>query len=180
MRCCGVSADTRGIPLSRAQFAAAVRADEKWVENASRALGLRLAYTPDEAREMGVVRLLAADFGIPVARAGALAREALQHAPDTRALALTTSPDGAATLTIDLARYHSGFAAALSAAVTHAGGRRRGRPPAKRPKPRSPLGAARSHGVDVSLLREALRQTPAERLARLDANASFLDALRPR
>ena len=166
--------------LTRAQFAAAVRADEKWVENASRALGRRLTYTPDEAREMGVVRLLAAEFGTPVARAGELASEALRHPPDTRALTLATSLDGSATLTMDLARYHSAFAAALSAAITNGGARRRGRPPAKRPSRRGAVRVAVSHGVDVSLLREALHQSPAERLARLDANASFLHALRKR
>jgi hypothetical protein len=175
-----VTAHSRATPLTRAQFAAAVRADEKWVENASRALGRRLSYTPDEARQMGVVRLLAAEFGIPIVRAGELASEALRHPPETRALALTTSADGAATLTIDLARYHSAFAAALSAAVTHGGGRRRGRPPSKRQNRRGAVRVAQSHGVDVSLLREALRQSPAERLARLDANASFLQALRKR
>jgi hypothetical protein len=42
------------------------------------------------------------------------------------------------------------------------------------------VGAAQTHGVDVSLLREVLQQSPAERLARLDANASFLHALRKR
>ena len=129
---------------------------------------------------MGVVRLLATDFGIPVVRAGELAEEALRHAPDTRALVLTTSRDGAATLTLDLARYHSTFAAALSAALTHGGGRRRGRPSTKRPTRRGAVGAAKAHGVDVSLLRDALQQSPAERLARLDANAAFLRALRQR
>jgi hypothetical protein len=166
--------------LTRAQFAAAVRGDEKWVENTSRALGLRLAYTPDEARHMGVVRLLSADFGIPVARAGELADEALRHSPDTRAVTLTASDDGAAALVIDLARYHSTFAAALSAAITHGEGRRRGRPPTKRPRRRGAVVAAESYGVDVSLLREALNLSPAQRLTQLDANASFLSALRKR
>ena len=165
--------------LTRSQFAAAVRADEKWVENTSRALGRRLAYTPDEARWMGVVRLLARDFGIPVARAGEIANEALRHAPETRALTLTASDDGAATLVMDLARYHSTFAAALSAALSHGGPRRRGRPLSRRPHRGGAVVAAESHGVDVSLLRAAMSQSPGERLARLDANAAFLRALKP-
>jgi len=165
--------------LTRAQFAAVVRADEKWVENTSRALGRRLAYTTDEARWMGVVRLLARDFGIRVNRAADLAEEALRHPRESRVVSLTAVDDGAATLVIDLARYHSTFAAALSAAINHGGARRRGRPPSTRRRRRDPVSAAESFGVDLSLLREAIERSPAERLARLDANASFLSALRP-
>ena len=164
--------------LTRAQFAAVVRADEKWVENTSRALGRRLQYTPGDARWMGVVRLLARDFGIPVNRAADLAEEALRHPRESRVVSLTAVDDGAATLVIDLARYHSTFAAALSAAISHGGARQRGRPSTRRRR-RDPVGAAESFGVDLSLLREAIERSPAERLARLDANASFLSALRP-
>jgi hypothetical protein len=127
---------------------------------------------------MGVVRLLARDFGIPVARAAELADEALRHSRESRAVCLMAG-DGAATLVIDLARYHSTFAAALSAAISHGGARRRGRPPSTRRRRRDPVGAAESYGVDLSLLREAIGRSPAERLARLDANAAFLNALRP-
>jgi hypothetical protein len=143
-------------------------------------LGLNLGYTPDEACHMGLVRLLARDFGIPVARASELANEALQHPPETRSLTLSTSQQGAVALIIDLARYYSAFVTALSAAITHGEGRRRGRPPTKRAKSRSALRVAESHGVDLSLLRETMGQSPAERLARLDANALFLNTLRRR
>ncbi|MDF2772995.1 MAG: hypothetical protein K0S86_2490 [Geminicoccaceae bacterium] len=166
--------------LSRSQFAAVVGTDEKWVENAARALGRRLEYTPAEARWMGMIRLLARDLGIPVARAGELADDALRQPPETRALTLATSQDGAAALVVDLARYHSTFAAALSAAMNHGGPRRRGRRPPSRPaRVRESVARAQTYGVDVSLLREALARSPAERLARLDANAAFLNALRP-
>jgi hypothetical protein len=166
--------------LTRSQFAAAVRADEKWVENIARALGRRLAYTPAEARWLGMVRLLARDLGVPVALAAELADDALRQPPETRALRLATSDDGAASLVIDLARYHSTFAAALSAALNHGGPRRRGRPaPSRGARGRGAIARARVYGVDVSLLREALARSPAERLARLDANAAFLSALRP-
>jgi hypothetical protein len=40
------------------------------------------------------------------------------------------------------------------------------------------VAAAEAHGVDVSLLRESLEQSPADRLARLDANSRFLTGLR--
>ena len=165
--------------LSRSQFATAVQADEKWVENTARTLGLRLKYTPDEARRMGLVRLLTREFGIPVNRAAELAGDALRHPPETRVLPLAASPESAATLVIDLARYHSTFAAALSAALHHGGPRRRGRQaPRRRMRGRNAVAAAEAHGVDVSLLREALKRPPADRLERLDANSEFLRALR--
>jgi hypothetical protein len=126
-----------------------------------------------------VVRLLARDFGIPIARASELADEALRHTPETRALPLAVSHGGAATLVMDLARYHSTFATSLSTALNHGGRRRRGRPPSRRPPRDGAVVAAESHGVDLSLLRAAMRQSPAERLARLDANAEFLRAIRP-
>ena len=166
--------------LTRAQFAAAVRADEKWVENTARTLGRRLEYTPAEARWLGMVRLVTRDLAIPITRAAELADDALRQPPETRALPLAVSDEGAASLMIDLARYHSTFAAALSAALNHGGPRRRGRrAPAKSSRVRESVAGARAYGVDVSLLREALARSPAERLARLDANAAFLSALRP-
>ena len=128
---------------------------------------------------MGIVRLLTRDFGVPAARAAELVDDVLRHPPETRALSLTTIPDSPATLVIDLARYHSTFSAALSAALHHGGPRRRGRPLSrKRARGRDPVAAARAYGVDVSLLRESLARSPAERLARLDANSAFLIGLR--
>ena len=165
--------------LSRSQFAEVVQADMKWVENTARTLGRDLAYTPSEARWMGIVRLLARDFALPMVRAAALADDVLRHPPDSRAVSLVASPDSPATLVIDLARYHSAFAAALSAALHHGGPRRRGRPlPRRRARGHDPVVAAEAHGVDVSLLRDALELLPSERLARLDANAGFVSGLR--
>ena len=169
----------RTIHLSRAQFAAVVQADEKWVENTARALGRRLAYTPAEARWMALMRLLTRDLGLSVARAAELAEEALRQAPDTRALTLKASPDSPAAVTLDLARFHSAFAAALSAEIHHGGPRRRGRPPArKRAREYNAVAAAEAHGVDVSMLRQALGRSPADRLARLDSSSQFLGGLR--
>jgi hypothetical protein len=128
---------------------------------------------------MGVVRLLTRDFQVPAARAGELADDALRHPPETRALSLAAARDSPATLVIDLARYHSAFSAALSAALHHGGPRRRGRPLSRRrARGYDPVAAAEAHGVDVSLLRESLERSPADRLARLDANAAFLTGLR--
>lgn len=166
------------IRLSRAQFATVVQADEKWVENTARTLGHRLAYRPQEAQWMRLVRLLTRDLGLSVTHAAELANEALRQPPDTRAVSLVGSSDSPAALVLDLARFHSAFAAALSAEIHHGGPRRRGRPARKRARAYDAVAAAEAHGVDISLLRQALDRTPADRLARLDSNSQFLSGLR--
>ena len=166
--------------LTRAQFGHVVGADEKWVENTARTLDRRLDYTPMEARWLGIVRILMRDFAITATRAAELADEVLRHPPATRSLQLPGDADGVAVLSLDLARFNSSFAAALSAALHHGGPRRRGRPSNRgRPGKRDAVAAAERHGVDVSLLRTALAKSPSERLATLDANAAFLAAIRP-
>lgn len=163
--------------MTRSQFARAVRADEKWVENTARALGRSLGYTVEEARWLGLVHVLTRDLGTSVQRAATLATAALQLDPATRTLRLRLSNQGEASVALDLARYQSAFGAALSTALHHGGPCRAGRP--TRPDRRDdPLATAAAHGIDLSLLRSGLRRTPAERLAQLDANAAFLHALR--
>lgn len=167
--------------MTRAQLAYAAGADEKWVENTARLLCHRLAFTPDEARWLGLVRLLRRELGIPVSRSATLAREALRHPPSSRAVVLAATSDGSASVVVDLARYYSSFAVRLSTALINGSPSRRGRPAARRRSgPRGALAAAAEYGVDLSLLREGLRLTPAERLERLDADAAFLAAIRPR
>ena len=165
--------------MTRSQFAEVVGADEKWVENTTRVLERQLAYTPQEARYFGLIRLLSYQFGIPIARAATLADMAIQQPLDLSALSLDARDTVA--LVLNLSRYHSGFIAALATALHRGGPRRAGRPARVREQEKKydPIGAAERYGVDISLLRQSLMQSPAERLARLDANAAFLRALRP-
>src|SRR5687768_777890 len=142
-----MSAAMSEVSLTRSQFAAVTGADEKWVENTARTLGRRLEYTSAEARWFGMVRVFARDFGMSVVRAAELADEAFQHPVVTRELRLAASEGGAAALVVDLARYHSTFAAALSAALNHGGPRRRGRPPSTRPsRVRGSIATAMAYG----------------------------------
>lgn len=171
----------KGPVLTRSQFADVVRADEKWVEDTARVLGRQLAYSLREAREFGFIRLLASQFRFPVARAAQLAVDALREPVDCAAYTVDESADGCAALVLDLSRYHSSLAAALATALHRGGPRRAGRPVTVRKKGRAydPVLAAERHGVDIGLLRQSLKQTPGERLARLDENMAFLRSLRP-
>ncbi len=170
----------RCISLTREQFALAAGADEKWIENSARQLGCQLARTPAEARWLGLVRLLARDFEIPIARAGKLAELSLSHRPATTELTLVQSAGSVVALVVNLARYHSTFIASLSAALHHATPRRRGRPATELSgRAHDPVADAAAYGVDVSLLRESLRRTPAELLQSLDEDVAFLADIRP-
>lgn len=164
--------------MTRSQFAMAVLADEKWVENASRLMDKRFRYTAAEARWLGLVRVLNQEVGVTLFRAAELADEALRHAPDEGTV-IVARTGGSAAVSIDLARFHSTYAAALSAALNLGGARRRGR---RRPTVRQnarTLDRAAQYGVDIDLLREGLRLSPRERLQQLDDNAAFIKAIRP-
>lgn len=164
--------------MTRSQFAMAVLADEKWVENASRLMDKRFRYTPAEARWLGLVRVLNQEVGVTLFRAAELADEALRHAPDEGSV-IVGRAGGSAAVSIDLARYHSTYAAALSAALDLGGARRRGRPRATLPQKTRTLDRAAQYGVDIDLLREGLRLSSRERLQQLDDNAAFINAIRP-
>ncbi|HEY0565208.1 MAG TPA: hypothetical protein VGC88_06465 [Terriglobales bacterium] len=47
------------------------------------------------------------------------------------------------------------------------------------PAPESDIAAAKRFGVDLYALLENLKQTPSERMQRLDSLRSFFDAVRP-
>jgi hypothetical protein len=164
--------------MLRSQFATAVLADEKWVENAAWILRRTFRYTPVETRWLGLVRVFNQEIGVTLARAAELADEALRYKLDSRSVTLGCKDGGDAGVVIDLARFHSTHAAALSTALTLGGTRRRGRKPATRKGITSILARAADYGVDIDLLREGLKMSPRERLERLDANAAFANELR--
>jgi hypothetical protein len=164
--------------LTRAQFAQAARADEKWVENTARATRRSLSYSPAEVRWFGIVRVLTRDFAISVRRASELADTALRSPATARDVIVAESRDGTARLTMDLAREYSSASAALSAALHHGGPQARGRRrAARRVTAGKAIGEAERYGADLALLEESLALTPGQRLARLDANAAFVRAM---
>jgi hypothetical protein len=160
--------------MTLSQFAAAVNADPKWVLNATRLLRRPLRRTAADAHWLRLVRLLHHDVGLSLARASRAATRAFR-ATGPSAIA-AESPDGSAAVLVDRARFESSFVAALGTALTVAGPRRRGR--SRKPR-RDALAAARAYAVDLGLLRASLALSPADRLQRLEENATFLGAVRP-
>ena len=156
--------------MTRNQFSLAVNADEKWVENAARLLKRRLSYSRDEARWMGLTHILNQEMRIPLSRAAQLAEEALRFPRVTRDAKVGGDPSGSASISIDLARYHSAHYAALSAAMSLAGARKRGRPRV--------MESAEAYGIDLDALRIGLKDSPAKRLERADENSRNVAALR--
>lgn len=171
--------------MTRSQFAWTVLADEKWVENAGRLLGIQFEYTPSEALWLGLVRVLNQDVGVTLVHAVELADEALSCDPAVAFAMVGRKESDNAAVTVELARYHSSYGAALSAATTLGGARRRGKPRFtpktdkwSKSQRAAALARAARYGVDIDLLREGLKLSPKERLDLLAENAAFISKLR--
>jgi len=161
-------------PLTLGQYATAVGAPKRWVQNAHAVLGLGAVYTPEEARRLAFARLLKQACGMPLVAAYPLAAPSLAGWPGRRTWVLERQT-GAAAVAVDLERFLSDCNIRLSLARSWYAERRRGRPPKAR---RRGVAWAKWYGVDVTLLQESLKRTPAERLRALDANLDFLKSLR--
>lgn len=160
--------------MTLAQFAVAVGADPKWVQNAAAGLGRPVEYTVKEARHLGLVRVLQSTLGVPLRAADQMAGAALREGADE--LTVREAPDGSVRVVVDVRRYLSTFTAALSRALSGYEPRARGRPMVRE----RGVAAARAYGMDLSLLQASLRRTPAERIRQLDADMEFLRTLRRR
>lgn len=166
--------------MTRAQFAAAIGAPEKWVHNAAAALGGPVRYTPANARRLAVARAI--QTAVPVAlrvadRWGVAALAGARRG----ALVEVVPVAGAVGVTIDLSHILSVFTARLGQALhdePRTRGRRPHRPAGGRVTGRDARARAKANGLDVSLIDANLRRSPAERLRLLDANAAFLAAVR--
>jgi len=155
--------------MTLAQFAIAVGAGTKWVQNAAAALGRPFAYTEDEARRLGLARVIQSVAGMPLQRAWEMAGEAL--ASPSAQKVVVESADGSVQMSVDVRRYLSTFTALLRRAYSHEP-RRRGRPA------RSSRWTAKSYGLDVSLIDANLRRPLAERLREADEAAEMMNRFR--
>jgi hypothetical protein len=165
--------------MTRSQFAIAVMADEKWVENAPRLLGRRLAYTENEARWYALVRLFNQDIGVTLSRAALLADEALTYPAEARTIILGKTTVADAGISIDRALFESSFGASLSVALDMGGPKRRGRMSRQSNGRNAVIRRALQYGVDIGLLQAGLKLSVRERLKAADENAEFVTALRP-
>ena len=166
--------------MTRSQFATAVMAPEKWVENAARLLNRKFRYTREESVWLGLVRELNLEVGLPLSRAAEVADEALGSVREEGDVVVGQSEGSSAAIVIDMSRFRSSHGAALSAALTLGGARRRGRRRVQARRKTAALDKASRYGVDLDLLREGLKLTVAERMQRADENAQFVHAMRTR
>jgi len=159
--------------MTLAQFALAVGASRKWVQNALVTLGLSASYDEAAAKRLGLARVLNATAGMPLARAYEAAGAALGAGSEPHVVVAEAS-DGSTRVTVDVPRYLSSFYTRLAAARWHmpAGA---GRPTRA---PDDPIAAAREYGIDISLLQSNLMRTPEERLRFGGRNAEFIRRLR--
>ncbi|MEO8575459.1 MAG: hypothetical protein ABI556_02105 [Gemmatimonadales bacterium] len=164
--------------MTRSQFAMAVMADEKWIENTGRLLNRRLNYSVAESVWLGLVRMLTQELQVPLNRAAELADEALGLPDGCTTGVVAERADGNTAIVIDMARFRSSHTAALSAALTLGGARRRGRQRVQSKRKSDVLEKASRYGVDVGLLREGLKLSVGERLQRADENAAFIRSMR--
>jgi hypothetical protein len=155
--------------MTLGQYATAVGAAPRWVQNARAILKLRGRYDDDTARILGLARELTDTAGIPLVRAYPIARNALTAWPAERAW-IHANADGSVSVVIDLERYLSAFSTRLSLARAAYAERTRG---PRRARRRDPVAAAREYGYDVTLFDESAKLTPAERLRRLDQMSEF-------
>ena len=162
--------------MTARQTAVAAGADLKWMVNSAALLGRRVRYDRQQAKWWGLVWLLTEQLGLSLRAAAAVATVALRGGSSSTQVIAGADPSGSASLIVDLARYESIFLANLSRALVHETPRRRGRPP--RLGLKSGLTTARHYGVDLDLIRSAIRRTPGERLALLEENAEFVRNMR--
>ena len=165
--------------MTARQTVVAAGADLKWMVNSAALLGRRVRYNRQQAKWWGLVWLLTGQLGLSLRAAAAVSTVALREGKSSTQVTAGADSSGSASIIVDLARYDSIFLANLSRALVHETPRRRGRP-ARRGIKGDALATAQHYGVDLGLIRSAIKRTPAERLALLEKNAEFVREMRKR
>ena len=160
--------------MTLGEFSTAVGAPKRWIQNAMAVLDLPTEYTVEGAKRLSFARALNAACRMALVDAYPLAAEALAAWPVSKTWRLE-GPDPVVSVTVDLERFLSNFAVRLSLSRSYYAERKRGRPSKRR---RRGIAGAREYGVDISLLKEALKLTPEERLQRLEDTLEFLQSVR--
>lgn len=155
--------------MTLAQFALAVNADPKWVQNAWAAFQRYPRYSVEEARIVGLARLIHSTAGTALRTAYDQAEAALATKPPAPAV-VAESPDGGVRVVVDVWRYLCTFTAWLSRAYTHEPARR-GRPMVREPWERW---SAEEYGLDLSLIEANMKRPLEQRIREADEIAAIM------
>jgi hypothetical protein len=153
--------------MTLGQFAALLRVQPRWVQNAALRLGRPVRYTLDEARRLALALAIHEAAGTPLPAAHALARRALGAELPVLSVPSADSP---VHFVIETERFLASFAVELARVRNMYAAKQRGPPPGHV----SPA----AFGVDIASLRENLRRSPTERLESLQAAADFFAKVR--
>ena len=154
--------------MTLTEFAILVDSPPKWVLNTHAILGLSPEYTLEAAERLALIRILNRDLDIALLRARDLADSVLRGSPGTH------ETTGIAALAVDLPRLRAAISTRRSQVATQHSPRRAGR----KPRRTAPLKAARTYGIDLTLLQANLWRHPVDRLRQLDGMVAFSQAVR--
>ena len=162
--------------MTRTEFSRLLGANPKWAVNTLSALNASGRYTIEMARQLTIARAVHAAAAMPMAESLTLARRLLR-APYTAVSRVTVqlSDDDDVVLTVDVYRLLSSFYVRLADVRESYAPRARGRPRTRRT---DALSAAEEWGLDLSLIRDNLTRTAAERIRQLDAMGQFSRGVR--
>ena len=162
--------------MTLAEFSRLLGARPKWVLNTLRALNADGRYTIEMARQLTIARAVHAAAAVPMAESLAFARRALR-APwaASRRVTVQLADDDDAALTVDVYRLLSSFHVRQADVRESYAPRARGRP---RTRGIGTLRTAEDWGHDLSLIRDNLGKTAAERIRQLDAMGQFSQGVR--
>ena len=148
-----------------------VGASPKWVLNTLKSMGAERRYSVDMARRLRLARVLHEAASIPMSKSLELVRQLLR-APysATSPAEVRLSADGDVVLTVDVYRLLSAFHVRLAELRESYAPRARGRP---RTRPSTAVAKALDWGLDLSLIHDNLRKSPAQRIRQLDAMNHF-------
>jgi len=159
-----------------AEFSRLLGARPKWVLNTLAALNADGRYTIDMARQLTIARSVHAAAAVPMVESMEFARRALRARCEASSrVTVQLADDDDAALTVDVYRLLSSFYVRLAELRESYAPRARGRP---RTRHTSALAAAEGWGLDLSLIRDNLGKTAAERIRQLDAMGQFSRTVR--
>lgn len=157
--------------MTLSEFAQLVDSPGKWVLNTLAALDPGAAYTLELAGRLVLTRAIHGACSMPLAEAWKLAPRVLaEWDGSTTPVTLRVHPLDDVSLTVDVYRVLASLHVRRATCVEREAHRVRGRP---RTRAVDPITDAQAWGLDLSLIHDNLRKSPADRLRQLDAMHAF-------